>query len=82
MGNRSYTIGNSFGVFPYEVLSVSAPITGNYNTYGYVLVHLPISAIQQIKDNIFKYPVYFFWNYFRTVPDHFVDIHELPYIFR
>ena len=52
MGNRSYTIGNCFGVFPYEVLSVSAPITGNYNTYGYVLVHLPISAIQQIKDNI------------------------------
>ena len=52
MGNRSYTIGNCFGVFPYEVLSVSAPITGNYNTYGYVLVHLPISTIQQIKDNI------------------------------
>ena len=52
MGNRSYTIGNCFGIFPYEVLSVSAPITGNYNTYGYVLVHLPISAIQQIKDNI------------------------------
>ena len=51
-GNRSYTIGNCFGVFPYQVLSVSAPITGNYNTYGYVLVHLPISAIQQIKDNI------------------------------
>ncbi len=26
-------------------MSVSAPITGNYNTYGYVLVHLPVSKI-------------------------------------
>ena len=51
-GNRSYTIGNCFGVFPYQVLSVSAPITGNYHTYGYVLVHLPLSAIQQTRDNI------------------------------
>lgn len=44
-GNKSYCIGNYYGQFPYEVLSVSAPITGNYNTYGYVLVHLPMSRI-------------------------------------
>lgn len=44
-GNKSYCIGNYYDQFPYEVLSVSAPITGNYNTYGYVLVHLPMSRI-------------------------------------
>lgn len=44
-GNKSYRIGNYYGQFPFDVLSVSAPITGNYNTYGYVLVHLPMSQI-------------------------------------
>jgi len=44
-GSRSYSIGSYFGQFPHEVLSVSAPITGNYNTYGYVLVHLPMSRV-------------------------------------
>jgi len=46
-GNKSYCIGDYFGQFSYDVLSVSAPITGNYNTYGYVVVHLPMSQIQE-----------------------------------
>lgn len=46
-GNRSYSIGSFYGHFSYDVLSVSAPITGNYNTYGYVIMHLPISQIQK-----------------------------------
>ncbi|MCC8061446.1 MAG: HAMP domain-containing protein [Clostridiales bacterium] len=45
-GNRQYTIGRYFGQFSYDVISVSAPITGNYNTYGYIVVHLPMSEIQ------------------------------------
>ena len=45
-GNRQYSIGDYYGLFPYDVVSVSAPITGNYNTYGYVLVHLPVYQIQ------------------------------------
>lgn len=44
-GNKSYSIGNYYGMFNYDVLSVSAPITGNYNTYGYVLIHMPLSVI-------------------------------------
>ncbi len=44
-GNRGYVTGDYYGRFPYEVVSVSAPITGNYNVYGYVLVHLPVSGI-------------------------------------
>lgn len=46
MGTHSYWIGDYFGTFPYEVMSVSAPITGNYNTYGYVVVHMPTSVIR------------------------------------
>ena len=52
IGNRSYTIGDYYGMFSGNVLSVSAPITGNYNTYGYVLVHLPISEINQSQNGI------------------------------
>lgn len=47
MGNRSYTISDYYKMFQEDVLSVSAPITGNYNVYGYVLIHLPISQISQ-----------------------------------
>lgn len=50
-GNKSYVVGDYFGQFPYDVLSVSAPITGNYNIYGYVLVHLPIQQIQEESNN-------------------------------
>ena len=44
-GNKSYSIGNYYGMFNYDVLSLSAPIAGNYNTYGYVLIHMPLSVI-------------------------------------
>lgn len=46
-GTRSYRTGDYYGLFPYEVLSVMAPITGNYNTYGYVVIHLPLSQIAE-----------------------------------
>ena len=36
IGNRSYGIGNYYGLYPHDAISVSAPITGNYNTYGYI----------------------------------------------
>ena len=51
-GNRSYTIGTYNGLFSEEVLSVSAPITGNYNTYGYVLIHLPMSQISSSQNGV------------------------------
>lgn len=52
IGNRSYSIGRYNSLFAEDVLSVSAPITGNYNTYGYVLIHLPISEINQSQNGI------------------------------
>ncbi len=48
-GNRHYSIGDYFGQFSEKVLSASAPVTGNYNTYGYVVVHMPMSQI--LKDS-------------------------------
>ncbi len=52
LGNRNYGIGNFYGTFPYDVLSVSAPIAGNYTIYGYVLIHMPISQLQASRDRI------------------------------
>lgn len=49
-GSRHYWTGDYFGQFPYEVVSAAAPITGNYNTYGYVVIHLPMSQIDQEAD--------------------------------
>ena len=46
-GNRPYCIGRYYDMFTYDVMSVCAPITGNYDTYGYVILHLPISQIQK-----------------------------------
>ncbi|MGP1348313.1 MAG: sensor histidine kinase [Stomatobaculum sp.] len=51
-GTRSYMVGSYFGSFPYQVLSVSAPITGNYRTYGYVVIHLPMDRVQDSANEI------------------------------
>ncbi len=40
-----YTIGNFFGSFDYDQLSVLAPITSDYTVRGYVVIHYPISNI-------------------------------------
>lgn len=52
LGNRSYTIGTYNGLFSSEVLSVCAPITGNYNTYGYVLIHMPMAQITASQNGV------------------------------
>lgn len=44
-GNKLYTIGRYYDYFDYDVLSVSAPITGNMTTYGYIVIHMPMSII-------------------------------------
>lgn len=51
-GNQPYTIGNYYNQFTYDVLTVQAPITGNYTTYGYVLIHLPMSALFTTREGI------------------------------
>lgn len=47
-----YAIGTYYGMYNQEMLTVSAPITGNYNTYGYVIIHLPLSEIQDTRTGI------------------------------
>ncbi|MDR1765718.1 MAG: HAMP domain-containing histidine kinase [Lachnospiraceae bacterium] len=49
---KAYTVGSYYGMFPEDVLTVSAPITGNYTTYGYVIIHLPMREIRSQRDNI------------------------------
>ena len=51
-GNKSYMTGSYFGSFSQSVLSVSAPIVGNYRTYGYVVIHLPMSEVQKSQNRI------------------------------
>lgn len=51
-GNRFYTIGSFYNQFSQPVLSVRAPITGNYTIYGYVVIHLPISTLHESRDRI------------------------------
>lgn len=45
-GNRLYSVGQYYNLFDSKVLSVSAPITGNMNTYGYIVIHMPIQNIE------------------------------------
>lgn len=52
IANRNYGIGNFYGSFSYDVLSVSAPIAANYRTYGYILIHMPISQLTDSRDGI------------------------------
>ena len=51
-GNKSYMTGSYFGSFPFDVLSVSAPITGNYKTYGYIVIHLPMTKVVESQNKI------------------------------
>ena len=51
-GNKSYTVGRYFNSFDEDYLSVSAPITGNFRTYGYVVIHLPMKNVTQSQYHI------------------------------
>lgn len=50
-GNKLYSIGHYYNLFPNEVLSVSAPVTGNMTTYGYIVIHLPVSLIRDEQND-------------------------------
>lgn len=45
-GNKLYSIGRYYNLFDSKVLSVSAPITGNMKTYGYIVIHMPVKNIE------------------------------------
>lgn len=47
-----YTIGNFFDSFGEDMLSVLAPITGDYKVVGYVVIHTPISYIRAQSNSL------------------------------
>ncbi len=51
-GNQVYMTGRFFGMFSEETLSVLAPITGNFRTYGYVVIHLPMARVMAQENEI------------------------------
>ncbi len=53
----TYRTGNFFGSLSENSLSVSAAIAGNFSTYGYVVVHQPLSLILQFSDGMLL-PIY------------------------
>ncbi|MCI8514162.1 MAG: HAMP domain-containing histidine kinase [Lachnospiraceae bacterium] len=50
--NEIYTISDFYGVFDEEALSVAAPIAGNFSTYGYVILFLPMKQVLTTRDQI------------------------------
>nr|MCR4757046.1 two-component sensor histidine kinase [Butyrivibrio sp.] len=47
LGGSYYTTGNFWGSFDSDVVSVFAPITANYKVQAYVVIHEPVSDIQE-----------------------------------
>ncbi len=51
-GGTYYTVGDFFGSFSEDYLSVYAPITANYKVRAYVVIHMPLSLVQEETNNI------------------------------
>ncbi len=52
MGSRYYTIGDFYGMFEEETLSVAAPITYNFRIRGYVLIHTSMELLYEERDRL------------------------------
>lgn len=46
-GNKYYMVGNFYGNFANETLSVVIPIVGNFRTEGYILLHTDTDSIHE-----------------------------------
>ena len=51
-GGAYYTVGDFFGTFDTAVLTTFAPITSNYMVKGYVVIHCPMTSIQESCDSL------------------------------
>lgn len=47
-----YTEGNFFGSFDEDMLSVIAPISGSFKINGYVVIHYPISLLEEDSNDL------------------------------
>ena len=54
-GDRLFLIGNFAGQYPSEdVITVYAPITANFTTYGYVMIHQPVRIVHEARDSVLE----------------------------
>lgn len=51
-GNNYYMTGHFYGQFSEDYLTVFSPVTNNYQTIGYVLIHKPLTTITAEADGI------------------------------
>lgn len=49
---KNYRTGDYYGTFSTDMLSVLAPVTANFKTYGYVVIHMPLSEAQALGDQM------------------------------
>lgn len=52
-----YQTGRFYGTFAQDMLTVASPITANFTTYGYILMHMPLSHIATVSDGML-WPTY------------------------
>ncbi len=50
LGRSLYQIGNYYNMFTEEMISVSAPITSNFRTRGYIIIHSSIRSLKSARD--------------------------------
>lgn len=49
VGNNQFITGDYHGYFEEEVITVMAPVTQGFYIKGYILIHKPISSIEQVR---------------------------------
>ncbi len=54
---KYYRTGDYYGTFSTDMLSVLAPVTANFRTYGYVVIHIPLSEAVALGDRMLT-PLY------------------------
>lgn len=53
-GRYKYIIGNYHGCFPMDVITTIAPVTNNFTTTGYLLIHKPLDSISGLQTRIME----------------------------
>jgi len=53
-GAQKYQRGRYYNLFSQDMLSVCAPITSNFRTKGYIMIHSSIDSIEQEKEELLQ----------------------------
>lgn len=51
-GNKYYKVGDFYNIFPDKTLTVMVPITNNFSTNGYLLIHQSTSSIEENSNSV------------------------------